>query len=122
MIKFMKLITGEDVVATVEEKETSYFVSWPAKLVTFMDEEENRPRIRVEPYANHVKGHSVFIDKSMVMFTGEPTSDLREYYEKTFGNLVPPPNNTPVTTQELATQETFKVEDVQVKVEHESGV
>lgn len=122
MIKFMKLITGEEVVATVEERDTNYFVSWPARLVTFLDEEENRPRIRVEPFANHVKGHSVFIDKSMVMFTGEPTSDLKEYYEKTFGNLVPPLNNTPTTTQEVTTQETFKVEDVQVKVENESGV
>lgn len=124
----MKMITGDNVVSFTEDKSDSYVLVWPAVLVDFYDNEEGKNRIRVEPYASHVKGHTITVAKTNVLFTGEPTSDLKEYYEKTYGNLIPPleaiggGGGEVRLTQQVNTDETFRVEDVQVKVEHESGV
>lgn len=89
MIKFIKLMTGEEIVCELEETSTGYFVKWPAKVTMVIDQEENTPRNKIEPFLMHVKGHSVYLEKEKVFYVADPVNDLAEYYDKTFGNMVP---------------------------------
>lgn len=88
-VLFMKLITGEEIVGATDERDNGYFVKWPLKLVQTMDPDEEKPRVRVEPYASQVKGHSIFVESSKIVYIAEPVTDLLNYYETTYGNLVP---------------------------------
>lgn len=94
MIRFLKLVTGEDIVGVVEDKETAYFVKWPVKLSVTQPDPDSKPTIKVDLYAAQIKGHSVEIDKSFVLFLGEPTPELKEYYDNNFGKMVPQPATT----------------------------
>lgn len=91
MIRFLKLVTGEEIVGVIEEKEASYFVKWPVKLSVTQLEPDSKPTIKVDLFAAQIKGHSVDISKSFVLFIGEPTPELKEYYDNNFGKMVPQP-------------------------------
>lgn len=89
MIKFVKLMTGEEVVCELDETPDGYYIKWPAKVIMTLDPVENTPKNRIEPFLMHVKGHSVFLEKEKVFYVADPVNDLAEYYDKTFGNMVP---------------------------------
>lgn len=89
MIRVLKLTTGEEIVGVIEDKDTSIFVKWPVKLSFTTENDETRPRIKVDLFAGQVRGHSVDIDKSFIIYTGEPTPELKEYYDTNFGKMVP---------------------------------
>ena len=89
MIKFIKLMTGEEVVCELEETSGGYFIKWPAKVALVVDPADNTAKNKIEPFLMHVKGHSVFLEKEKVFYVADPVNDLAEYYDKTFGNMVP---------------------------------
>lgn len=89
MIKYMKLMTGDEIVGTVEERGEQYYVKWPLRLSLVIDPEEEKPKVKVEPFASQVKGHSFFVDKTKVLYVADPVTDLQSYYESTYGNMVP---------------------------------
>lgn len=90
MIKFLKLITGEDIVSEVEEHDTTFFLKTPAVVKKIMVEDasigQQVPRSIVEPFTPHVKGHNVHINKNKVLFIGEPIPTLADYYTSVFGS------------------------------------
>lgn len=89
MIRVIKLVSGEEIVGVTEDRETSLFIKWPVRLVPTFDEENEKPRIRVEMFASQIKGHSVDINKNNILFVGEPVPELRDYYDTNFGKMVP---------------------------------
>lgn len=97
-IKFIKLVNDTDIVTEVEETPVGVILKWPMKLSERSDAQEGEPKIRVEPYAAHVKGHCVQVDRSMIVFMGEPVPPLREYYEKNVSSMVPPSLSADSTT------------------------
>jgi len=99
MYKLLKLLTGEEIVAKVTESDTHFFLEWPAKVYTTPDiQDPNMPRTRVEPFTPFVKGHSIYVSKSKVLYVAEPVPSLEDYYVKNYGMLAP--SSTPV--KELA--------------------
>ena len=88
-IKFIKLITNASLVSEIEENPNGYMLKWPMELTDRPDAAEGEPKIRVEPYTPHVKGHCVQIDRSSVLYIGDPVPPLREYYEKNVSSMVP---------------------------------
>jgi len=87
----LKLITGEDVVSATEEYETSFFLKWPAvvRRTTVDVEGEQQSRNIIEPFAPHVKGHCVYINKNKILFIGDALPSLAEYYEKNYAMQEP---------------------------------
>ena len=90
MIKFLKLVSGNNVVSEVEDFGNSVYLKWPMELTDNADAAEGEPKVRIDPFAAHVRGHCVKIDKTAILFAGEPVPTLRDYYEKTFGSMIPP--------------------------------
>lgn len=88
MIKFIKLINGDDIVAKVEDHGDNYRVIWPVHI--YVDRTEEGLRNRVEPYTPHVLGHTFNINKSRVMFMADPIPMLEEYYVKNNASMLPP--------------------------------
>jgi hypothetical protein len=89
MIKYVKLMTGEEVVCELDETSAGYFMKWPARVTLVVDPTDNTAKNKIEPFLMHVKGHSIFLEKEKVFYVADPVNDLAEYYDKTFGNMVP---------------------------------
>lgn len=89
MIKFLKLITGEDIISKIEEKDQSFILIWPNAIKYEYLDGESAPRSRIEPYAPHVKGHTVEINKQNVLFIADPVPPLQEYYETNILSSLP---------------------------------
>ncbi len=95
MIKFVKLTTGDEIVARTTEQETHFFLEWPARVVSDnSDPTRQTPQTRVEPYTPFVKGHSIYVQKSKVVYVADPIPSLEDYYDKNYGSLAP--SSTPV--------------------------
>lgn len=93
MIKFVKLLTGDNVVSLIEDKGDSIVMTWPSAIENIPEPEENGPRTRVVPFLPHSQGHTATIHKSKVLFITEPVAQLKDYYEKTVLSMLPPNNN-----------------------------
>lgn len=91
MIKFLKLITGNDVVADVDDRGIELFVKFPVEIImqAVDPDSPDKPRNQVLPFSPHLKGHSFLLKKDRILFYGEPTQELKEYYEKNFLPQVP---------------------------------
>lgn len=110
MIKFIKLVTGSDVVADVEDRGADLFVKFPVEIKTGVldPEDPSKPRSTVLPYSPHLKGHSFLLKKDRILFYGEPTADLKEYYEKNFLPQIPQPDES----IELPSEEASVAEEI----------
>lgn len=98
MIKFIKLLTGDELVAVTTEQDTHFYLEWPARVVTEnnnTDPTKQGPQTRVEPYTPFVKGHCIYVPKNRVVYIADPIPSLAEYYEKNYGTLAP--SSTPIT-------------------------
>lgn len=90
MLKFVKFVTGEELVSYVEDEGDSFYLVWPARVYqTAPAEGEETPQTHVTPFAPHVKGHSFSVDKSKVLYTASPIPSLAEYYKTTYGSMIP---------------------------------
>lgn len=100
MIKFLKLINGDNIVAKVEEFNDYYRVIWPVRI--YEEETEQGVRNKIVPYASHVLGHTFNLNKNRIMFVGAPVPQLEEYYVKNNASMLPTASgNTPVSGNPL---------------------
>lgn len=83
MIKFLKLITGEDIVGRVNKLDNSYRIECPVKIVT-EPFTEGKPRSRVEPYVPHLKEPVILLSEDKIFLMGEPSMELAGYYLSTY--------------------------------------
>lgn len=96
-VRILKLITGETLVSEVEDQDTHYLLKNPAMIAKqSILEQDGVPSQRnvVEPFAPHVKGHSVYIGKSKVIYTGLAIPSLETYYKENYA--VPGVTSSPV--------------------------
>lgn len=87
MIKYLKLINGDDLIAKVEDHGDHFMVIWPAKI--YLDNTDNGPVTRVMPYTPHVLGHSFKLNKTRLIFVADPVPSLEEYYNKNNASMLP---------------------------------
>jgi hypothetical protein len=89
MIKFFKLVTGEDALAEiVEENELHYVLKNPMRFVPTQE------GIGIAPLAMFVKnGATITINKDKVIFAAEPEDEIANVYNAKFGSgIVMPPS------------------------------
>lgn len=115
MIKYIRLINGEDIVSDVEIKDTSYVLNNPAVVKIVETGDPERPiQNRVEPFALHAKKRIISIDSDKILFVTDPIISLEEYYAKTYLGDIPssPSELVKKASFDLTEEEKEKVEAV----------
>ncbi len=85
MVKFVKLISGEEVVANFEETDSEIILRQPIKMVM------HKQGIGMVPWMPFLKEKDpININKSSVMFVAEADQDVINGYNEQFGGIVVP--------------------------------
>jgi len=85
-IKFIKLVSGEDVLSELEEKEDTYVLKNPTRIIATQE------GIGLGPLNPLLKGDKITVNKTHVVFIGEPDDEIRNGYSAQFGSgIVLPP-------------------------------
>lgn len=86
MIKIIRLISGEEVVATVKEVEGGYNITDPALIVPT---EKGIGLMDMMPYS--AMGESeTFIKESVIVFVTEPIEGLLKKYQSLYSKIITP--------------------------------
>ena len=86
MIKILRLISGEEVVATVKETDGGYNISDPALIVPT---EKGIGLMDMMPYS--AMGESeTFIKESVIVFVTEPIEGLLKKYQSLYSKIITP--------------------------------
>lgn len=86
MIKITKLITGEELIGDVEEKDTSISIKQPCAVQIMVTRENMSPAMSLMPYAFYTQGHEVAIEKKNIIWVAEPVKEVYNQYNKLFGS------------------------------------
>lgn len=114
-MKLLHLITGVEIVGEVEDNGDFYTIKYPIEVKMITNGEDQKPINWVGPFASFVKGHTVHINKSKILFVGEPLASLVEYYEeKVLGK-------SPLESEDAKAAATFKLTDEQANRLEESA-
>lgn len=86
MVKLLKLITGEEVIASVSKDEKMTHLKNPARIAIMND------GVRLLPFSLFSKGDSISLKNEHVMFETEVEDELLNGYNSQFGTgiVVPP--------------------------------
>ena len=91
MIKVLKISTGEEVIADVEELGDKYELKNPLLLLMRMDEtDEEGGNVHFINYCPYSKEAIIHINKNEIIFTTEPNDKLLEYYNELNSNIIKP--------------------------------
>ena len=80
MIKLLKLVTGEEVIADVEEVDISYLLKKPVRIGLTP---EGAATVPLSPFADCKE---VTIAKAHVLFTADPEEECRNAYNAHYGS------------------------------------
>lgn len=85
-IKFIKLTTGDELVADVEDHGDKITMTNAALFSVQFDfgEKPAAPKTRVDIFAPHAKGLKMTVSKNHVLCIEEPQDGLLQYYTETF--------------------------------------
>lgn len=87
MIKIIKLISGEELIADITEVEGKLNVKQPAVIHLVPSRtEQNQIMVGLLPYAQYTKSHSLEVAKTAVLWTEEPADELYNQYNSIFGS------------------------------------
>lgn len=91
MIKYVKLITGEEVIAKVEElDENTYIFRLPVKVNLFptppSEDKKGEVTIGLFPFGTIAVNHTLHVSKSNVIWVEDPVEELYNQYNKNFGS------------------------------------
>lgn len=84
MVKLLKLISGEDVVAKVEDKGESYLLSNPLQTMLTPD------GMAMMPLSPVMKGTDILVGKDKIVFMVDVRDELVNQYNARFGGIVKP--------------------------------
>lgn len=96
MIKLLKLVTQEDVIADVlDENEVTYELKNPARIVLT---QQGVAMIPLAPFSK--QGKSISVNVQHVVYEGEPEQELYNAYNERFGSgIVVAPANMKIITE-----------------------
>ena len=85
-VKFVKLITGDELITQCEDKGDSVVLTKAAKIsVNFgFGDPPPMPQTRVDVFSPHTHGLRFTVSKQHVLCVEEPHASLRDYYNSTF--------------------------------------
>lgn len=87
MIKIIKLISGEDIIASVEKKENYFVLKKPYRLVF---SNEGLASIPFCPFSGQ---ENYEILESNILFQAEPEDEIKNSYREQIGSIVIPSSN-----------------------------
>lgn len=102
MIRLLKIITGEEIIAdvTAESGGTSITLKTPCVIqLVRSDKSPDGVSMGMLPYAPYTKDHSVTLARSQVVWSEEPVEELYNQYNRLFGTgiVVPTQQQSPGT-------------------------
>ena len=100
-IKLLRLKSGEDVVAEVEENEEFFTLDNPAVIMPMGDARGGNVQWGFTPWAMFSSDKKIQIQKDWVVFISEPAKDIVNNYRQAFGSgiVVPEINTSKVLTE-----------------------
>ena len=100
-IKLLRLKSGEDVVAEVEENEEFFTLDNPAVIMPMGDARGGNVQWGFTPWAMFSSDKKIQIQKDWVVFISEPAKDIVNNYRQAFGSgiVVPEVNTAKVLTE-----------------------
>ena len=87
MIKIIKLVNGDDIIASVEKKENNFILNQPYRLVF---SNEGLASIPMCPFSSQ-KTYEIL--ESNVLFQAEPEDEIKNSYREQIGSIVVPSSN-----------------------------
>jgi hypothetical protein len=90
-IKFLKLVSGEDVLSEVEEKDGEYILKNPTRIIA------TREGIGLGPLNPLMKDDDITVGKEHVVYVGEPDDEIRNGYSAQFGGIILPPTGLSIS-------------------------
>jgi hypothetical protein len=96
-IKLLRLKSGEDIVADIDENEEFITIENPAQVVPMGDPKGGQMQMGFGPWVPFNKGKTVEIPRDWIVFIVEPADDIVDNYRQAFGSgiVVPPTRFTP---------------------------
>ena len=87
MIKIVKLITGEELIADVTGGDTTMTLSKPCVLQMVPSRQNpEQPMMGMFPYAAYTEDHSIEVDRARVVWSAKPVKELYNQYNSAFGS------------------------------------
>ena len=98
IIKYLKLVTGEELVTEwIEDKHDSVEVKLKNPLGILMSQTEKGFNIQLVPYGSMAQNEEIMVNYKNIVFTAEPETKLRNQYESITGQVITPPEPKIVT-------------------------
>lgn len=86
MIYIMKLISGEELIAEVNEHEAGYDLKQPCVLQLVPSRANpDQPVMALIPYAAYTESHKIFVSAAHVVWVSKPVEELYNQYNSIFG-------------------------------------
>jgi hypothetical protein len=92
-IKLLKLASGEDILAEVNETENLIWITNPVRVVVMPNAAGQNPNVGFAPWAPFSKEKVFSLDKSHVLVTMEPIDEFVQQYKMSVSPIVTPPQS-----------------------------
>ena len=87
MIKIVKLITGEELIADVTGGDITLTLSKPCVLQMVPSRQNpDQPMMGMFPYAPYTEDHSIDVDVGKIVWDAKPVKELYNQYNSAFGS------------------------------------
>jgi len=87
MIKIVKLITGEELIADVTDNGTTMTLSKPCSLQMVPSRQNpDQPIMGMFPYAAYTEDHCIDVDIDKIIWDAKPLKELYNQYNSAFGS------------------------------------
>lgn len=91
-ILIIKLISGEEVIAKVDESAGAFALGKPMAILQYPDEATGQMRMGFVPYSHLCEEDSVIILKNGVLSIGQPVAQIKQQYQNVIGDIIVPDN------------------------------
>jgi hypothetical protein len=85
MIKIIQLVTAQEIIGDIDEKDDTYLVKDPANIHMVPQGNGGSFGIGLIPFMPYVDGR-LTVSKDKVVITAEPSVEMRNNYSKMFGS------------------------------------
>ena len=87
MIKIVKLITGEELIADVTGGDITLTLSKPCVLQMVPSRQNpDQPMMGMFPYAPYTENHTIDVDVDKIVWDAKPVKELYNQYNSAFGS------------------------------------
>ena len=91
-IKLLRLKSGEDIVADVEEGDDSVTLLDPAQIIPMGDPRGGNVQMGFGPWVPFSNSNKIDIPRDWVVFIAEPAKDIENNYRQAFGSGIVVPD------------------------------